>query len=110
MPDFKALLDQQVDDVKAPVPLPTGTYQFVVNRHEFNQKGEKNTNAVDFIVKPMAAMEDVDEELLAQVEKWKEKEMKLTYWITADSLVPRYRIYRETHHQSSILLADADRC
>jgi len=86
MPDFKDLLTQQVDDAKPPVPLPSGTYQFVILRHEITKRGEKNTDCVIFTCRPLAALTDVDEDLLSQVEGWKEKEMGLTFWLTADSI------------------------
>lgn len=86
MVDFNSLLNTNFDEVKAPKPLPAGDFQFRIKRYEYIESSQKKTPGVLYEVNPIAAMEDVDEELLAQVDNWQEKSMRVRLWFTENSL------------------------
>ena len=81
-PDFNALLDTNADDVKAPQPLPAGDYTFRVDRYEFGESSQKGTPFVRYMLKPTAAGDDVDEEMLAEVGEWQQKDMRATFYLS----------------------------
>lgn len=84
--NFAALLDRRADEIEKPKPLPIGTYSFVVGNHDFGESAQKKTPYVQFEVSPRAALEDVDESLLAEVANWQDRKMRLTYYLTDDAL------------------------
>jgi len=85
-PDFNELLNQSADDVKAPQPMPAGEYTFSVTRYEFDKSSQKQTPFVRYYLKPMAAGDDVDEELLAQVDDWQQKELRATFYLSEKAM------------------------
>lgn len=84
--DFNDLLDTNLDDVKAPVPLPIGTYSFTVKNYELDKSSQKQTPFVRFLVNPTAAHDDVDEDMLAEVENWQQKNLRATFYLTDAAL------------------------
>lgn len=82
MVDMNALLDTQADDVEAPKPMPVGEYTFRVSRYETGESSQKNTPFVRYFLQPIAAGDDVDEELLSEISDWQQKEMRVTFYIT----------------------------
>ena len=86
MTDFNALLDKQVDKAERPKPTPAGTYTFAVKKHEFGESKQKKTPYVEFTVGLIAPGQDVDQAELSQVENWNQREMRLTFYLTEDSL------------------------
>lgn len=91
---FKELLKRDAGSVERPKPLPGGDYSFVIKSYEFGQSAKKKTDQIEFKVKPLAAI-DVDEEVLAQMENWRDKEMRLTFYITSEAL---YRLTEFQEH------------
>lgn len=89
MPDFSKILNTSLDEVKAPVPVPPGTYAIQITKHELNEFGQKKTPGVKFSFKLLSAYEDVDQDELAKVENWQSRELNKTYWLTEDSI---YRV------------------
>jgi hypothetical protein len=67
-PDFNALLDKQADDIKAPQPLPLGTFVLLVTGKEFGQSSQKKTPYVRFLFRPQQAEADVDPATLEGVD------------------------------------------
>jgi hypothetical protein len=84
--DFASLLGQSADEIEKPKPLPMGTFTFQVGEHRFDESAKKKTPFVEFKVTPKVAQEDVDEDLLAEVKNWQEREMRLTYYLTDDAI------------------------
>ena len=94
MADFKSILDMPASEVERPKPLPQGTYQCVVDGpHREGKSSQKGTDFVEFSLKPMAALGDVDEEALAtaltskdgSVKALSDKRIRATFYITPDS-------------------------
>lgn len=88
--NFAALLDQNADDTKAPVPVPEGTYVAIITGHEFGESSQKKTPQVQFLAKLVSPMDDVDPEALAECENWNQKEIKsreLTRYLTTDAMI-----------------------
>jgi len=87
-PDFSALLNVNANDIKPPVPLPVGTYTFVIKSYEKGQSS-KGTPSLVFKASPLSAADDVDQEQLQEATASKalgDYEMRLTYYVTPDSL------------------------
>lgn len=82
MPDFSSLLNINADDVKAPVPLPAGTYLLLVLGYEFVESGKKKTPGVQINFAVREAI-DVAGDL---PDKLSEKKARDTFWITEDSV------------------------
>lgn len=62
---FASILDKPATEVDRPKPLPVGTYICVVNGlPRFDKSSKKQTEFVEFALKPLAASEDVDDEAL----------------------------------------------
>lgn len=93
-PNFSTLLDDTVDHVERPKPIPVGTYTFVVGPWSTGKSSKKGTPFVEFSMRPIAAGEDVDEEALAEALTNAEgersdlggKTMKITFYITGDAV------------------------
>ena len=88
MPDFRELLSTKVDEIERPKPLPVGTYTWLVEKQEFTKANNADkTDLCRFIMKALAADEDVsDEELAAHGENWNRRTHRADFWIDADSL------------------------
>jgi hypothetical protein len=84
--NFEALLGTKLDTVEKPKVMPMGTYSFVIIDHEFGTSAQKGTPFVQFNTHPRVAQDDVDEELLSEVKNWQDRKMKVTYYLTEDSL------------------------
>jgi hypothetical protein len=62
---FSSILDRKSGDVKRPPPFPTGTYVWVTKGlPEHGKSAQKLTPFVKFLVAPVAALDDVDQEAL----------------------------------------------
>lgn len=84
--DLSNLLGKRSDEIEKPKPLPIGNYGWLIKSHEIVESSQKKTPGVQFTVQPFEAKDDVDEDLLAEVKEPFKKQMKLTFWITEDSL------------------------
>ena len=63
---FQDILNMQSDDVRAPQPLPIGTYICLVDgQPEFVKVGKDQTDAANFRLKPIVAKDDVNQTELA---------------------------------------------
>lgn len=85
MSDFNELLDTPADSVRVPVPLPAGEYRFRVDNYELDRSSQKQTPYVRYLLKPLEAGEDVDEDLLAECENWQNKTLRATFYLTENS-------------------------
>lgn len=86
--DFESLLNVNPEDVQPPVPLPAGSYLARIRTYEPTESSQKGTPGMVFYINPTEAMEDVDQDLLAEMDKpLKEKELRATYWLTENALI-----------------------
>lgn len=89
-PNFSSILDQPVNEIDKPKPLPTGSYIGIVDGIPvFGKSKQKQTDFVEFSIKPMSTKEDVDQIALADALKGKalaEKKLRLTFYLTEDSV------------------------
>lgn len=85
-PQFSSILDDAPTEVVFPPPLPVGTYLCVVGQPEATPKSKAGNDGIKFPLKPIAAMEDVDEEALAEVGGFDGKNLSTTFWVTPDSI------------------------
>jgi len=80
------ILDRQITDFEAPKPLPPGEYTFVVDGQPRQDKSTKQqTPFVEYACRPIAAMDTVDEEALAEAGGLEKKRLRLTFYLTDDA-------------------------
>lgn len=92
---FGSILDKPSTDVERPKPLPPGTYHCVVDgQPRMDKSSKKGTEFVEFSLKPMSALDDVNEDDLqtaltsgdGSVKALSEKRIRATYYLTEDAL------------------------
>lgn len=82
---FSDILNQNMDEVEAPKPLPMGTYLATVVKFENKEAVGKNNNpACEVFFKPIQALEVSDPAALPK--GWNEREIRNTFWITPEAL------------------------
>lgn len=88
-PNFGSILDRPASDFERPVPLPAGTYLAVIQGLPRRDKStKKQTDYIEYNVKFLKPFEnddgetDVDLDELKTMGGCKDKEMKLTFYIT----------------------------
>jgi hypothetical protein len=87
MSNFQDLLDKKMDDIEKPKPLPVGSYICMVDgAPEITTIGQKQTDAIIFKMKVMQAGEDVNTDLLEEAGGVGNKTLRLTQFLTEDSL------------------------
>lgn len=99
MADFASLLSKRVDTTERPKLIPPGTYQSVVQGHEFGESARKRTPYVRFSIQPITPEPDVDQELLQAfggVAKLREKSLRVDFFLTEDAMY-RLREFLENH-------------
>lgn len=85
-PNFGALLDTPASEITAPPVFPAGTWHWrVIGQPRQDVSSKKQTPFVEFTLKPMAAMEDVDQEALNEFGSFAEKTLPATFYITEKS-------------------------
>jgi hypothetical protein len=81
---FSDILNQNLDDVSAPIPLPAGTYMAVVSQIEnIPELGQKKNPACKVTFKIVQA---IDADTSGLKDGWKEKPVNHTFWFTEDAL------------------------
>lgn len=92
---FASILDQQSTEVERPKPLPVGTYICVVNGlPRFDKSSKKQTEFVEFNLRPLQAMDDVDDEALTTAltrgngssKALQDMTIRATYYLTEDAI------------------------
>jgi hypothetical protein len=85
-PNFGTILDRPASEFKRPKPLPVGTYQCVITGLPRNDKSsKKGTEFVEFSLRPVEAMSDVDEEDLKAMGGFENKTLRVTFWLTEEA-------------------------
>lgn len=87
MGTFEDILNRPADDIKPPPVLPVGTYHTVlVGLPERGKSSKKQTDFFKFQHKIVAALDDVDQEALAELDGGiSGKEIDNTFYITEKS-------------------------
>lgn len=87
---FASILDQTVDTIATPQPLPPGTYQWLITgQPRMDKSAKKQTPFVEFECRAQGALEDVDQQALIESLKGKslsDKTRRLTFYLTDDSV------------------------
>jgi hypothetical protein len=92
---FGSILDKPATDIERPKPLPPGTYHCVVEgQYREGTSAKKGTEFIEYSLKPIAALDDVDEGDLnaslksanGSVKALSDKRLRLTFYLTDDSL------------------------
>lgn len=86
-PNFGSLLDEAPTEVDRPKPLPEGSYLWVVTgMPRYDKSSKKGTEFTEFLVKCLAAGEDVDPDQLAEMGGIEDKTQKATFYHTEGSI------------------------
>jgi hypothetical protein len=87
MNQFSAILDKPFDEIDRPKPLPVGTYVCIVQgQPRFDKSARKGTDFVEFTLKPLAALDDVDADDLEAAGGIAEKTIRHTFYLTEDAI------------------------
>jgi hypothetical protein len=94
-PHFASILDEAPTEVVFPPPLPVGTYLCTVGQHAETPKSKAGNTGIKFPLRPIAAMEDVDEEALNEIGGLEGKSLSITFWLTPDSITFLDQFHRD---------------
>lgn len=92
---FQSVLDTPAGDIERPKPAPVGSYVCVVQgQPKIDKSSKKQTEYVEYTLKPLEALDDVDEDAL---DAWgiKDKTFRITFYITENSI---YRLKEFLQH------------
>lgn len=90
MPNFVDVLDAPLDDAKPPVPLPAGTYTFLINgpftiKEGPGKDGKDAWKVAEFPARPIAAGPDVDQETLAAAGWPTDKTLRYSVFLSGEN-------------------------
>lgn len=95
-PQFASVLDMPASDIERPKPLPVGSYVCVVQgQPRIDKSAKKQTEFVEYTLKLLEALDDVDTEALDNVGGIKDKITKVTFYLTENSV---YRLKEFLEH------------
>lgn len=93
---FSSVLDTPAGDIERPKPLPVGSYVCVVTgQPRIDKSAKKQTEFVEFTLKLLEALNDVDEDALKDVGGIKDKTTRVTFYLTENSI---YRLKEFLEH------------
>lgn len=102
-PNFTSILDEQPTEISRPKPLPAGTYTCVVQgQPRYDKSSRKQTDFVEFTLRPVSAEEDVDQDELNESGGLEGKTIRATYYLTEDAV---YRL-DEFHEHCGIDISE----
>ena len=87
-PNFASILDAPVDaEANRPKPLPVGTYLCIVDGiPKFDKSTQKQTDYVEFTLKPVQPQSDVDQEALTAAGGIGSKTLRTTFYLTEEAV------------------------
>ena len=95
-PTFSSVLDMPASDIERPKPLPVGSYVCVVQgQPRIDKSAKKQTEFVEYTLKLLEALDDVDADGLESVGGIKDKITKVTFYLTENSV---YRLKEFLEH------------
>src|ERR1700757_2078496 len=92
---FESVLDRTSSDIEAPKPIPVGTYHVMVQgQYREDKSTKKQTPFVEFTLKVIAPMEDVDDDALEAFlsrksggnKKLQDVTLKYTFYTTEEAV------------------------
>ena len=84
---FGSILDRKSSEVERPRPLPVGNYLCQVKGlPTYDKSTKKHTEYVEFSMVPIQALDDVDQEQLAEVGGLAGKTIDATFYLTEKSI------------------------
>lgn len=99
--DFTSILQQPVDDIKKPEPVPYGPYGALIKKFNFDKSSKKETPFVEYETEITQILEGVDPDLLSEYQEKMGKspigkKFSVTFYLTPDSLW-RLKQFLEEH-------------
>lgn len=86
-PNFASIMDEAPTEIDRPKPLPAGTYTCVVaGAPERGKSSRKGTDFTMFVLKPISAEDDVDEDELSEAGGLDNKTLRATFYETPDAI------------------------
>lgn len=82
--NFDEILNTSFDTIEKPLPLPTGTYEFVVVDFATGTSQNKGTPYIELQCQPLAPGPDVDQTNL-DLAKLAKRKLRFTFWMTEDA-------------------------
>ena len=98
--DFRTLLSTPTDTIKAPKPLPPGTYRGMITQRTFDKSKQKETPFVRFDVKVASAEADVPQEDLEGIDV-SAKTLRKDYYLTPDASFRIVELAKSCGHNAS---------
>lgn len=93
---FASVLDMPASDIERPKPAPVGSYVCVVQgQPKIDKSSKKQTEYVEYTLKPLQALDDVDPDALKDWGGLAEKTFRVTYYLTENSV---YRLKEFLEH------------
>ncbi len=84
---FSSVLDTPAGDIERPKPLPVGSYVCVVQgQPRIDKSTKKQTEFVEYTLKLLEALDDVDDEALKDIGGIKDKTTRITFYLTENSI------------------------
>ncbi len=84
---FESILDMPSSEVERPKPLPVGSYVGVVQgQPRMDKSSKKGTEFVEFTIKLLQALDDVNSDKLEEMGGIGDKSVKATYYLTENSV------------------------
>lgn len=87
--NFQDLLNQPVEEVKRPKPLPVGSYVFNIGDYKFDKSAKKQTDFVQFNLTPIQPLDDVDQSELSEAlgeKTLSDKGQKVDFYLTGEAI------------------------
>lgn len=87
---FQDLMNKEVDEIEAPKVVPVGTYEAVIETHEFGESSKKQTPFVQMNLKLLSPEEDVDQDEFEEfggMEALAGKTVREQFYLTPDALI-----------------------
>lgn len=95
--NFSQLLQVDASKIEKPKPLPVGTYDCQVVKHEFGESASNKTPYCRVWLQPIVAGADVDQDALSALGDHPfKRQMKIDFWLTSDSLYRFSEFFRDT--------------
>ena len=94
MVDFRTLMAKPLDEVKAPPPLPNGTYHGILSKFNFAESRDKKTPYCEYSIQLTGPGDDIEASEVSDVD-WSKKQLRKTFYLTEDSLY-RFKEFLES--------------
>lgn len=85
-PTFQSILDESPTSVDYPKPTPVGSYLCRIPQPEYGKSSLKKTPFVQYDLKILSALEDVDPAALAECGDVAGRTIRATYYTTEDAI------------------------